>query len=291
MTLAKQMDRRRWLLMLALVAGGGLAGALAMVAVQVQGDRREAEALLLRLQASTLQRITAARVISQSLAAAVAIQPELSTDAFYRFSELALAGQRDVSALQLSPGGLIAAQYPHATGPHVGLNLLTSPTNAAASARAIQMRSSVVQGPFPLVQGGEGLVIRTPVFSDRGQTFWGFVGVLFDWEGLVSSLRNDAGAEGFALDLQLRDSTGETHSTIRSGDRTNPRSATQMTALPGGELTLLALRRQPTACQQNRRALMALAGGGVAGLLGLQLVRLPRFQMPSQSGPGTGPTP
>lgn len=259
--------------------------------MQAQADRRGAEAFLLRHQATILQRITAARVVSQSLAAAVTIQPELSIDAFYRFSELALAEQSDVSALQFSPGGLIAAQYPHASGPQVGLNLLTSPTNAAASERAIQTRSSVVQGPFPLVQGGEGLVIRTPVFSGRGQTFWGFVGVLFDWEGLVATLQGDASREGLVLALQVIDSTGETRTTIRTGDRTNSRAATQVTPLPGGELTLLALRRQATAGQQGWLALAVLAGGAGGGLLGLQLLRLPMLRLPTQLEGAAGPHP
>ncbi|WP_411867345.1 HD domain-containing phosphohydrolase [Vulcanococcus limneticus] len=262
---------------LGLALGLGLIGGLAcwqgFRQNRERSDRREAEAWL-RRQASGLQpRFIAAQVISESLAASIVLNPRLTIDGFYRFAEQALNQQRDVLALQLSPGGSIAAQYPYQGGPQIGLNLLTSPTNRRTSQLALQRRTSVSQGPFPLVQGGQGLVIRTPIFLAGSQRFWGFSGILLDWEALTADLGENARAGGFDSQLRVVDSSGRVQESPGFAALARSGAGSRLSLpLPGGQLTIAATRARPALERWGEEALVGLlglvvTGGGTLALL------------------------
>lgn len=63
------------------------------------------------------------------------------------------------------------------------LNLDTRPEVVEAIQEAVTHKSNVYSGPYPLRQGGLGLVVRTPIYN--AQNYWGLVNVVIDMQGII----------------------------------------------------------------------------------------------------------
>ncbi|MDQ8005169.1 MAG: PAS domain S-box protein [Pedobacter sp.] len=89
-----------------------------------------------------------------------------------------IKGNPYLQAVQLVPGGVIKYTYPlEGNEQALGLDLLKlSDVNAAAAKKAIATRKIYFQGPVKLVQGGEGVIGRLPIYIDN--EFWGFSAVV-----------------------------------------------------------------------------------------------------------------
>lgn len=98
-----------------------------------------------------------------------------------------IKGNPYLQAVQLVPGGVIKYTYPlEGNEQALGLDLLKlSDVNAAAAKRAIATRKIYFQGPVKLVQGGEGVVGRLPIYIDN--KFWGFSAVVIKLNELLKA--------------------------------------------------------------------------------------------------------
>ncbi|GFO68368.1 hypothetical protein GMLC_19470 [Geomonas limicola] len=83
-----------------------------------------------------------------------------------------------VSTLMIAPGGVISQAVPLKGNERaIGHNILTDPRRNKEALLALHTRRLTLAGPFLLVQGGEAVVGRLPVYltDPRGeQVFWGF---------------------------------------------------------------------------------------------------------------------
>ena len=83
-----------------------------------------------------------------------------------------------VEAIYLAPEGIMRQVFPlEKNEAVVGLNLLENPDQHTEARLARDTGQLTLAGPFELVQGGEGLVGRLPVFLHDAQgesRFWGF---------------------------------------------------------------------------------------------------------------------
>lgn len=77
-----------------------------------------------------------------------------------------------VRALQLAPAGKVTYIYPLKGNEAGKIDLLKDPVRAPLAKYAISHKTTVIQGPTTLKQGGKGLIIRTPIFIKK--KFWGF---------------------------------------------------------------------------------------------------------------------
>ncbi|MGK7294523.1 MAG: diguanylate cyclase domain-containing protein [Candidatus Wenzhouxiangella sp. M2_3B_020] len=83
----------------------------------------------------------------------------------------------------------------------IGLDYQHNPRQWPAVERAMRERRTVLDGPIELVQGGRGLISRTPVFLER-EGYWGVLSMVIDTDSLLAA----AGffAEGNGVDYALR---------------------------------------------------------------------------------------
>lgn len=101
----------------------------------------------------------------------------------------------------LAPDNIITHIYPIEGNENaLGLHYQQHPLQWPAVKRAIESRSTVLAGPVNLVQGGRGLISRTPVFLDDGR-YWGIISLVIDIDSLVSSsgLMSENNDVAFAL--------------------------------------------------------------------------------------------
>lgn len=96
-------------------------------------------------------------------------------------------------SLQLGPGGITQQIVPRAGNEQgIGRNLLQDPLRNKEAFRARTTGQLTLAGPFPLIQGGVGIVGRLPVFMDQNEgksTFWGFATVLIRYPKALEEAR------------------------------------------------------------------------------------------------------
>ena len=98
-----------------------------------------------------------------------------------------------VSALQLSPGGIVRSVVPLAGNENaVGFDPLRDPVQGKEALIARDTGKLTLAGPMNLVQGGMGAVGRLPVFLEDAQGkpwFWGFTNVVIRFPEVLEGAR------------------------------------------------------------------------------------------------------
>lgn len=99
-----------------------------------------------------------------------------SIDDFNFIAEKLLNYYPLITEIALAPDGIISQVVPlKGNEKAIGFNLLSDPHQQAEALLARESGKLTLAGPLHLVQGGEGLVSRFPVFIGKEKKFWGFV--------------------------------------------------------------------------------------------------------------------
>lgn len=126
----------------------------------------------------------------------------------------------------LAPNGVVSHVYPlEGNEKVIGLDYFSE---GAGNKEAIQARDSeqlVLGGPFDLVQGGQALVGRLPVWLDNGseKNFWGLVSVTLNYpQALDGAELHQLQNQGFAYEIwRISPDTGERQIISSSNYRYN----------------------------------------------------------------------
>ncbi len=129
------------------------------------------------------------RSLSSTFALASVLRQSGRIDNFDSLAAEIIKSYRGINNLQLAPNGVVTQIYPLAGNEAaMGHNLLEDPRRRTEALRAIESRALTLAGPFPLVQGGVGVIGRLPVFvTDQtgGERFWGFTIALIHLDDLL----------------------------------------------------------------------------------------------------------
>ena len=97
-----------------------------------------------------------------------------------------LDSNNDIEAVQLVPDGIIKYTYPlKGNEKSIGLNILESKYLKDEAIASVLQRKMYFAGPLELVQGGQGIVGRLPVYNNN--RFWGFSAVLLKLDKLLKN--------------------------------------------------------------------------------------------------------
>ncbi|WP_295006782.1 PAS domain-containing protein [uncultured Dechloromonas sp.] len=147
----------------------------------------------------------------RGLTSLVALTPNIDQERLNVAAKPLFDGRSQLRSLALAPDMVIRMVYPVAGNEKaLGLEYRGIPEQFRSVERARQSRQIVLAGPFRLVQGGEGLAARLPVYlTDSGgrEYFWGIVSALIDSEKLfaASGLRDDK----LSVEIAIRGKDGE----------------------------------------------------------------------------------
>jgi diguanylate cyclase (GGDEF)-like protein len=175
---------------------------------------------------------------------------------------------RHLRNIALAPDNVIRYVYPmKGNEKAVGLDYTQVPAQWPAVKRAIDTHSTVVAGPVELVQGGHGLISRTPVYRPDGQ-YWGIISLIMKTDSLFSTLDRDAHQMGLSWALRGKDGQGARGDTIH-GDASlfAHDSVQQVIRVPGGTWVLAARPQQGWAAGSGRTSMLQLSGWGLALLI------------------------
>jgi diguanylate cyclase (GGDEF)-like protein len=252
--------------------GSAVSSYLTVTVRERDADRRRAEVanrlatIRVRLEAelnSTLH-------LTRGLTSFVATHPEAGREELAALAADIVAVGRHVRNIGLAPDNVLRMVFPAAGNEAaIGLNYRHNPQQWPAVERAISLRSTVVAGPLNLVQGGIGLIARTPVFvaareagGEEPARYWGLASIVID----VPSLFNAAGmteADGdvdFAL--RGRDGLGAAGAVFAGRPETFADDAiTQPVAIPNGEWLLAARPRHGWGAGPYSGLAVGLGGG------------------------------
>ena len=209
--------QRQWLLAL-LVFACGLVMVSFWLRHSAQQEEAKSRALAADLAADHAQSLQ--RGIERALSATYAIaalvhQGRGFVNDFNGVATQMLPFYPGLSALGLSPGGVICCVVPRAgNDKSLGFNPLEDIVQNKEARRARDTRKLTLAGPVQLAQGGLGVVGRLPIFLGQGddtQVFWGFSYVTLRFPQALESARLEMLRDrGYAYELWRKNpETGE----------------------------------------------------------------------------------
>ena len=209
--------QRQWLLAL-LVFACGLVMVSFWLRHSAQQEEARSRALAADLAADHAQSLQ--RGIERALSATYAIaalvrQGRGFVNDFNGVATQMLPFYPGISALGLSPGGVICCVVPRAGNENsIGFNQLEDIVQNKEARRARDTRKLTLAGPVQLAQGGLGVVGRLPIYLGQGddtQVFWGFSYVTLRFPQALESARLEMLRDrGYAYELWRKNpETGE----------------------------------------------------------------------------------
>ncbi len=95
---------------------------------------------------------------------------------------------KSIKAVQLAPNGVIQYSYPYEENRDGMFDLFSDPKEKENVEYSRDTGKLMLTGPFELRQGGEGFIIRNPVYTtnaDGSKFFWGFTTIVLDFDKLL----------------------------------------------------------------------------------------------------------
>ncbi|MDO4493027.1 MAG: ATP-binding protein [Clostridia bacterium] len=120
-----------------------------------------------------------------------------------------------IASMYVAPEGVIRAAWPEEVKPTtIGFAMLEDPDQGPRARLAMETGKITVAGPHKLVEGGEGLIVRNPVYWQSDGGFRGFTVLVLDWNAIVGRMlentRTSEDAYRFAVRKDVPDPTAVT---------------------------------------------------------------------------------
>jgi len=217
-------------------------------------------------------RLAAGLNLSRMMAAVVAARPDIDNIELTALSTGLMAGNPLVRSLAIARDSTVVFNHPPAGNEAaIGMNYMANPAQRDAVLRAIRTRMTVVAGPLELVQGGIGLVSRSPIFvGSGGGRYWGIAAAVLH----VDTLLRDAGADDptspISVSIRGEDGLGPDGATF-FGDEAIQRNQPVIldVRLADGSWRLYAIPRDGWYQAAPERDMVRLGGGVLAVIIGI----------------------
>lgn len=208
---------------------------------QAQDLRARVTETVAALRTALEAEINANVFLANGLAAHVIAVPDLQDQRIMAaLRTLHRLGQH-VRNVGIAPDNRISHIYPlEGNEAAIGLYYPDVPAQWPSVRRAIESRETVLAGPVALVQGGNGLISRTPVFRDDG-SYWGILSLVLDADSLFGAVGLAAGGRDLRVSMKGRDGMGEEGDMILGDPALFSGDAVRVpVAVPGGRWLLAA---------------------------------------------------
>jgi sensor domain CHASE-containing protein len=189
------------------------------------------------------------RQLSRSLSAVYALAANIrlygEIPNFREMADQIILNYGGISSLQLAPQGIVRQIYPlKGNEKAIGHNLLKDPARRTEALKTIESRELTLAGPFELIQGGQAVIGRLPVFDNDDNTgsevFWGFAIVLIRLPKLLAATQIQSLTDkGHQYELSRKDpDSGNRLVFSRSGKEPLISPVSFSFSVPNGEWTL-----------------------------------------------------
>jgi diguanylate cyclase (GGDEF)-like protein len=137
----------------------------------------------------------------RGLVAVISAEPDIGQERFAALASNLIIKGSQIRSVAAAPDLVVSFMYPLAGNERaIGLDYNKNDAQRAAAIRARDSGNLVLAGPLDLVQGGEAIIGRFPVFvHDDRDRFWGIVSAVID----VGRLYGDAGLNSPDLPVDI----------------------------------------------------------------------------------------
>ena len=270
--------RIRWVTLLTFLAVSllGLLIVLFIEESRLQGRQKQAGDITARFAYTIHDRLNRSLSATYALAALIR-QGNGRIDHFEQMGSEMIPLYGGINSLQLVPDGIIRQIVPlQGNEKAIGLNLFTDSVRSEEALLAVKTRRLTLAGPLELVQGGQAVAGRLPVFLNRGDNseyFWGLVAVVIRIPDLLDAARLQQSVDaGYGYELsRIHPDTGKREVFARSSGTPLRSPVSHTIDVPNGTWTLnleplVGWRSIPAIAGEC--ALVLLIGALAAGMLG-----------------------
>lgn len=217
---------------------------------RLSSDRSRATSELATVRARLEAVVNSVFSATSGLVNVINHQGGISPDLFNSLAAQAIKAHPHIRNIAIAPGNTITMVYPLAGNEQVlGLSYENIPDQYKTVQQAMRSGNPVLGGPVRLVQGGEGFILRAPIYTHREKAangaprYWGIASIVAGIDAIL-----DAGGVRSASDLEIvlrrNDDSGQPGRLIWGSEELFSRQPVSMLiTIPGGELRLAAVRK------------------------------------------------
>jgi PAS domain S-box-containing protein len=272
-----------------LLFSAGLAAAYEVAALHHRSEDEQARdtirAKLEPIRGALTLEIFSALYLTDGIAGIIAVEGGISDE---KFSLLAgeLLGRSDVIRnIAVAPNNVVAHVFPRKGNEKaIGLDYAKNPAQWPSVEKMMSARRLMIAGPVALVQGGRGVIVRTPIYvrdpaSPSGEDrYWGLTSTVLDLDRLID--RTAIRPEDDRLSLVVRgvDGLGD-HGDVVFGDAhvVDASPVVLDVPLPSGSWTLAAAPQAGWPSFQPLRSAYFAIGAALAAILSSLLLQILRI--------------
>ena len=235
--------------------------AICLLGVGIYVDRLNLHAEMQELKHSLVTQVSAVRArlegninnniqLVKGLVVAISIEPDMTQQRFKALSSPLLSGHSQIRNIAAAPNLIIRYMNPvSGNEAAIGMDYRTVPDQYETVNRARETGALILAGPVNLVQGGQGLIVRIPVFTnlqtDSESKFWGIVSSVIDVEKFYAASGLYSNDLNFNIAIRGKDALGDQGELIFGDnniferdpvltDITLPHGSWQLAAVPKG---------------------------------------------------------
>ncbi|MCI5211407.1 MAG: diguanylate cyclase [Candidatus Electrothrix sp. ATG2] len=173
----------------------------------LDNQRRSVVEQLSTLRARLEGELNAELLLTRSLIAEIVIHADIEQETFSDIAQHLMEESKHIRKIGLAKGTVVTYVYPEqGNEAAVGMDYKKNIQLWPGVRKAIEENKTIVAGPLTLVQGGNGLISRTPIFIRRpgasGKKYFGILSVVINVPSLLKAAGVDQ--EDFSLALSLR---------------------------------------------------------------------------------------
>jgi len=178
--------------------------------------------------------------LTQGLAGLVRANKLINEEQFQQFASDLGKNLTSIRSIQLAPQGVVQFVWPLSSNVSaIGHNLLADPKRLFAAQQAINTRTLWIAGPLSLIQGGDALIARLPIFVGSApgspENFWGFASILIDMPAFIKEVGLDNPQLRETIAIRGKDAKGKLGDIFYGDPNTIQNSLAQAeVSLPGG---------------------------------------------------------
>jgi signal transduction histidine kinase/sensor domain CHASE-containing protein len=154
--------------------------------------------------------------LTEGMSGLIAAEGKIETRQFQAIARELIKRNHFIRNIALAPDNVIRFMYPiEGNEKALGVNYMSIPEQRDSVLRAIREQRMVVAGPVALVQGGIGIIGRTPIFvstpnqSSKVGKYWGMSATVIDFQKLIQVVGLNTANSPLRIALRGRDGLGK----------------------------------------------------------------------------------
>ncbi len=182
---------------------------------QVDRMREHLSAELDKIRGNLSRELYAAIYLTEGIVSLVITEREIDEAKFQAMASQLLSHSPLIRNVALAPGNVVRSIYPREGNERIiGLHYIETPGQREAVVRAMSEKRMVVAGPVELLQGGVGIISRSPIYvsgpgdTGAGQTYWGIFSTVIDFPKLIHATGLDTAPADLRIALRGKDGSG-----------------------------------------------------------------------------------